>query len=234
VSADRIFTEYELRVLQLLVAPRFGAALVRAVAREGHVVEYHYTGVGYFLTVGHPGVPHARSVCHEPLLSAKVADAACGFVVFLENGKLTFECYTFGPETVPENIRELSITIVPLPDNPPRRSMSPRWLSDALGGRVSLSRAFWIYGVGVSVAYSVAGLFIDLEHRTAVVGYLVVGTALGVLQTIILWRCAYNSQSRVLGRLLRIAMIAGLVLVGIVLYVLYRNSDLLMSGALGP
>jgi len=107
--------------------------------------------------------------------------------------------------------------------------MWPHWLTEALRGRVSLSRAFWLYGVGVSVAYSVVGLFIDIANRFALVVYLVVGTALGVLQTIILWRCARNSPSRFLGRLVRTVMIAGLIMIALMLYVLYRNSDLLLS-----
>ena len=106
--------------------------------------------------------------------------------------------------------------------------MRPRWLSDALSGKASLSRAFWVYGVGVSVAYSVVGLFIDIENRAGLIVYLVVGTALGVLQTIILWRSAHNSRSKFLGRLVRTAMVFGLVMVAVMLYVLFTNSDLLL------
>jgi hypothetical protein len=109
----------------------------------------------------------------------------------------------------------------------------PRWLSDALSGRASLSRAFWVYGVGVSVAYSVVALFIDIENRVGLAVYLAVGTALGVLQTIILWRCAHNSRSKFLGRLVRTAMVFGLAMVAVMLYVLFTNSDLLLPPS-GP
>ena len=85
-----------------------------AIAREGRLVTYDYTGVGYFLTVAHPSVPSKRTVCSEPSVTARVNGALCGFVVFLERGELTFECYTFDdPGTVPENIRDLNITIDP-------------------------------------------------------------------------------------------------------------------------
>lgn len=66
--------------------------------------------------------------------------------------------------------------------------MWPRWLSDALSGKVPLSRAFWVYGLGVSVAYSLAGLFIDIENPLGLTVCRVAGAALGVLQTIIRWR----------------------------------------------
>jgi hypothetical protein len=99
----------------------------------------------------------------------------------------------------------------------------PRWLADALSGKVSLARAFWLYGLGVSVAYSLFGLLIDLQNPPLVTIYLVVGFALGILQTVILWRCAPNSRSKFLGSFVRTAMILGLIFMAIMLYVLFTN-----------
>ena len=107
--------------------------------------------------------------------------------------------------------------------------MWPRWLADALTGKLSLSRAFWVYGVGMSVVYSALALLIDLKSSFGVTVYLLLGALLGVLQTIILWRCAYNSRSRFLGRLVRIAMVFGLILVAVMLCVLLTNSELLLA-----
>jgi hypothetical protein len=104
----------------------------------------------------------------------------------------------------------------------------PHWLADALSGKVSLSRAFWAYGVGISVVYSLIGLLIDIQNRPGVIVYLLVGAALGVLQTLILWRCAYNSRSKFLGGLLRTGLVIGLLMVALMLYVLLTNSDLLL------
>lgn len=106
--------------------------------------------------------------------------------------------------------------------------MRPQWLADALSGKVSLSRAFWVYGLGLSVAYSLVGLFIDLENLRSVTVYLLVGTLLGVLQSIVLWRSAYNSRSRFLGTLVRTALVFGLLFTAVVLYVLFTNSALLL------
>jgi hypothetical protein len=103
-------------------------------------------------------------------------------------------------------------------------------LTDALAGKVSLARAFWGYGLGISVAYSLVGLFVDIENRPLAVAYLVGGLALGVGQTIILWRCAYNSPSRILGSLVRTGMVLGFVVVAFALYFLFTNSDLLLKG----
>ena len=107
--------------------------------------------------------------------------------------------------------------------------MRPQWLADALSGKVSLSRAFWLYGLGVSVAYSVIGLLIDVQNLPALIIYLIVGLALGVLQTVALWRSASNSRSRFLGRLVHAAMIFGFILLAIMLYFLYATWSLLAA-----
>lgn len=107
--------------------------------------------------------------------------------------------------------------------------MRPRWLADALSGKVSLSRAFWLYGLGISVAYSLIGLLIDIQNLPVVAIYLAVGLALGVLQTIILWRSASNSRSKFLSRLVHTVMVLGFIVVAIMLYVLFTNWNLLAA-----
>jgi hypothetical protein len=94
----------------------------------------------------------------------------------------------------------------------------PRWLTNALNGKLSLARAFWIWGVGVSVAYSLAGAFIDVERTVALTVYLALGLALGLLQTVILWRSASNSRSKFLVGLIRTLVIAGLIVAALTLY----------------
>ena len=107
--------------------------------------------------------------------------------------------------------------------------MWPRWLTDALSGKVSLARAFWVYGLGTSVAYSLIGLPIDIQNLPLLIVYVLGGLVLGVLQTIILWRCASNSRSKVLRRLVRTTMVFGFIVVAIMLYVLLTHADLLLS-----
>ena len=106
--------------------------------------------------------------------------------------------------------------------------MWPRWLTDALVGRVSLARAFWIWGVGVSVAYSLIGALVDVDHPLALTAYLAVGLALGLLQTVILWRSASNARSSFLGRLVRTVVIAGLIMMMVMLYMALTNPSLLL------
>jgi uncharacterized protein YacL len=109
--------------------------------------------------------------------------------------------------------------------------MGPKWLTEALAGRVSLARAFWLYGIGVSVGYSAIGAFIDVTHPVAVTIYLVLGLVVGLVQTVILWRSAKNSPSRFLGRLVRIAVIVGLIMIPVMLYLIYTGSAALLDPA---
>ena len=105
--------------------------------------------------------------------------------------------------------------------------MWPRWLSDPLTGKTSLGRAFWLYGLGVSLVYSVIGLLFP-ETTAGFTVYVLLGLAIGILQCVILWRCAPNSRSAVLGRFVRAAVIVGLILVPIMLYLLFTNPDMLL------
>ena len=112
--------------------------------------------------------------------------------------------------------------------------MLPKFLSDPLEGRSSLRRVFWLYGVGVSVAYMALGAFVPLDAVRPMLIYTLVGLALGVVQSVMLWKCAYNSQSRshTLGRVLRLCVIAGLIVTALVLYVVIAHPETLLPGKL--
>jgi hypothetical protein len=96
-----------------------------------------------------------------------------------------------------------------------------RALTDPLQGRTPLRRVFWVYGVGVSVVYSFLGLLVDPLNATSVRVYTVLGAAIGVVQSIMLWKCAYNTRSRALGRWVRVSVVAGLITIPLLLYLLY-------------
>jgi predicted membrane protein len=103
----------------------------------------------------------------------------------------------------------------------------PRWLTDPLTGKTSLGRAFWLYGLGGSFVYSVIGLLFP-ETPAGLTVYVLLGLAIGILQSVILWRCAPNSRSAFVGRFVRTAVIVGLILVPVMLYLLFTNSDMLL------
>jgi ABC-type amino acid transport system permease subunit len=103
----------------------------------------------------------------------------------------------------------------------------PRWLTDPLTGKTSLGRAIWLYGLGGSLVYSAVGLLFP-ETAAGLTVYVLLGLVIGVLQSVILWRCARNSRSAFVRRLVRAAVIVGLVLVPLMLYLMFTNADLLL------
>lgn len=105
--------------------------------------------------------------------------------------------------------------------------MWPRWLTDPLTGKTSLGRAFWLYGFGGSIVYSVIALLLP-ETPLGFTIYVVLGLAIGIVQSLILWRCAPNSRSAFLGKLVRASVVVGLILVPLMLYLLFANADALM------
>ena len=104
--------------------------------------------------------------------------------------------------------------------------MWPRWLTDPLTGKTSLGRAVWLYGFGGSIAYSFIALLFP-ETPAGFTVYTLLGLALGIVQSVILWRCAPNSRSAFIGRLVRVAVVVGLILVPLMLYLLFANPDAL-------
>jgi hypothetical protein len=105
--------------------------------------------------------------------------------------------------------------------------VSLRWLADALSGKVSLSRAFWVRTRDIRCV-----LLHSITHRRTKPDWRRRLSASGCCSRRFaddnLWRCAYNSRSRFLGRLVRTAMVFGLLVVVVMLYVLLTNTDLLL------
>jgi hypothetical protein len=82
-----------------------------------------------------------------------------------------------------------------------------------------LQRAFWLYGVGVTVVYSLVGGFVPARPAALAV-YFGLGLLIGVVQSVVLWRCAPNARSGLTRRLVRAAVVAGLLLTALVFGVL--------------
>src|SRR5215212_6090184 len=97
-----ILKEYEKTVLYLNASSVLSAQQLESVIREGRLVEYDYTGCGYFLTIEHPDLPIARIVCDTPKLTGIADGIISGFVIFIEDGQLTIECHSWGDVDVPE------------------------------------------------------------------------------------------------------------------------------------
>jgi hypothetical protein len=104
---------FEKTVLECLLSGPIPEADIRKIIDEGTILSYKYDGHGYFLSVTHDCLPIARQVCSTPIITGTVGDVIAGFVLFLENGCLTIDCYTLGEIPIPENFRRLAVLIEP-------------------------------------------------------------------------------------------------------------------------
>ena|SRR5579862_6359104 len=101
-------------------------------------------------------------------------------------------------------------------------------LAEPLRGSTSLWKVIWIYGLGASVVYTLLGWVLAPQTPVSVGLYFMVGLALGIVQSVMLWQCAYNSRFPGAGRLLRLIVVIGLLLLPVMLYVLFRHPQVLL------
>lgn len=106
-----VFKDYERRVLALLAPGALSPEQIEAVAREGTFVSYEYSGSGYFLTIAHPSLPMERKVCSQPIVMGHADRIDCGFILFIQDGKLMIECHTWGAIDVPDGFREKDVRV---------------------------------------------------------------------------------------------------------------------------
>jgi hypothetical protein len=106
--------------------------------------------------------------------------------------------------------------------------MWPDALTEPLRGKTSLWKVIWIYGFAASAIYTLLGWIFAPETPFGITIYFLFGLALGILQSVMLWQCAYNSRFPAAGRLLRGVVVVGLLTVPLMLYVLFRHPEALV------
>ena len=108
---DKILLKrFEIEVLTRLCEGTPFAPLVSLLSVEGKLVDLHFTGKGYFITLTHSALPVARTVLDIPGVNGIAEEFLTGFVVFIENKELTLECFSYG-DTIPRTYRDLDVMI---------------------------------------------------------------------------------------------------------------------------
>jgi hypothetical protein len=105
------FRPFEREVVEILVRPYLPEDRVAEVLEAAEPMSCVHTGSGYYFTVRHPSLPRRRIVCHDPVVLGRCDEVQCGFVVFLEDARLTLECHTWGAVEVPAGFRECEVEI---------------------------------------------------------------------------------------------------------------------------
>jgi hypothetical protein len=112
-SEPKQLVEYEREVVRTVMCSHVHPETVEQLIESAEFISCEHTGVGYFLTMRHPSISEPRVVLDEPMTLGRSGKIECGFLIFLERGELMLECYSFGDETIPEDIRERRLEIRP-------------------------------------------------------------------------------------------------------------------------
>jgi len=100
-----------MQVIELLARRVLSKSLLSKIYREAKYVSLEFTGCGYFFTVSHPDLPARRIVCHEPEVWGIADGVKSGFIIFIENGELTIECYDAEDKNVLLGYRDQDVII---------------------------------------------------------------------------------------------------------------------------
>lgn len=106
-----VLKSFEKSVINLLTADVLAAWQVDEVCSNGKLAGLDFTGHGYFLTLSSSDLPIERFVLDSPSVTGNVGELLTGFVAFVENNELTLECFAYGEDIVPENYRDLGVTV---------------------------------------------------------------------------------------------------------------------------
>ena len=87
-----------------------------------------------------------------------------------------------------------------------------------LEGKVSLSRAFWLYYVLGSLLYGSLELFLSPENMFVMRVYTILGFIFSVYATVGIYRCAKNSKTPWVARSARVGAILTLLLLPVFTY----------------
>lgn len=110
-SSVSVLRPFEREVLEILLARALAPRDVSSLIDEAELVSYEYTGSGYFLEISHPTLPEMRTVCSEPMVIGEALGILAGFVVFMQDRRLTLECHSLGEPEVPASYRDLAVRV---------------------------------------------------------------------------------------------------------------------------
>lgn len=107
---------FETRAIAAMAGETLDATHLALLADIARFERYEYTGSGYYVTVADSELPQ-RSIALSTPATIGIAEKndgrsiQAGFVCYLEPGRLTLECHTWGEFEIPEDFRDLAVTI---------------------------------------------------------------------------------------------------------------------------
>jgi hypothetical protein len=101
------FKPYEIQVLQILLAEEFSAEELSQLLKTASTTQIEYTNYGFYISIEHPSIGKPRRVYSgSTTLHGRFHNHDAGFVIFLENEKLTLETFPWNGESLPATFRD--------------------------------------------------------------------------------------------------------------------------------
>jgi hypothetical protein len=104
-------TQFETEVLQYLLQNRLEQSEWQALVNNYQITNYDFTGAGYFLDIVCSSIKFEKETIDCPIVIGTVNDLEVGFLLFVEENNITIECHGWSDENLPENIRNLEVSI---------------------------------------------------------------------------------------------------------------------------
>ena len=102
--------EFEKEIIQLLAKGKIADQLIDEICNSLDGGEYEFSGAGYFLNIQHPNLPIDRIVCDTPFLNGHANGIDTGYILFIQDQELLFECYDFMGD-FPKEYREWDVKV---------------------------------------------------------------------------------------------------------------------------
>lgn len=111
-----VLRDFERQAIAAMAGDTLDATHLALLADIARFERYAYTGCGDYATVAHPKLPQTVGMLASPKVMGLAETGAghvvrAGFVCYLDPGRLTLECHTWGEFEIPEDFRDLAVTI---------------------------------------------------------------------------------------------------------------------------
>ena len=104
-------SSFEKEALVLLCEGMISKSALDQAISSPDSISCEFTGAGYYLEIQHHALPKDRMVCDKPTVLGKYQDQEVGFIAFVQDNRITLECYEYDSNGVPEEIRNEAVQV---------------------------------------------------------------------------------------------------------------------------
>jgi len=109
--ANMKLSTYEIQVIELMLKCKLSIDEWTKFLEGYELVDFEYTGAGYFLKIRACNLNLKEETIHEPIVLGENENFSVGFLLFVDQNEIVMECHSWGEINPPANVRELGIEI---------------------------------------------------------------------------------------------------------------------------